>query len=79
VPFLDKEFLDYSMSSVAPQDKMCGAFAQEKGRIEKWVVREAFKGYLPEEILWRQKEQFSQSEIAHGIAAREIRWFWSRC
>ena len=29
------------------------------GKIEKHVLREAFEGYLPEEILWRQKEQFS--------------------
>ena len=30
-----------------------------KHRIEKWIVREAFKDYLPDEIVWRQKEQFS--------------------
>jgi asparagine synthase (glutamine-hydrolysing) len=27
--------------------------------MEKAVLREAFEGYLPERILWRQKEQFS--------------------
>ena len=27
--------------------------------IEKFVLREAFRGYVPDEILWRQKEQFS--------------------
>ena len=53
VPFLDKAFLDVAMS-MDPQDKMCG-----NGKIEKHVVREAFEGYLPDEILWRQKEQFS--------------------
>ena len=26
---------------------------------EKGILREAFEGYLPDEILWRQKEQFS--------------------
>lgn len=57
VPFLDREFLDYCMSEIAPKDKLCGRAAG--GRIEKWCLREAFKGYLPEEILWRQKEQFS--------------------
>ena len=30
-----------------------------KDKIEKHFLRESFKGYLPEEILWRQKEQFS--------------------
>ncbi|WNC73757.1 asparagine synthase B [Thalassotalea psychrophila] len=53
VPFLDKEFMDVAMR-INPEDKMC-----KDGKIEKHVLREAFEGYLPEEILWRQKEQFS--------------------
>jgi len=57
VPFLDKEFLDYAMNEIDPQDKMCGVNGD--GRIEKWMLREAFKEYLPESVLWRQKEQFS--------------------
>ena len=24
-----------------------------------WPLRKAFEGYIPEEVLWRQKEQFS--------------------
>ena len=27
--------------------------------MEKYILRKAFEGWLPEEILWRQKEQFS--------------------
>jgi asparagine synthase (glutamine-hydrolysing) len=67
VPFLDKEFLDYSMTHVAAKDKLCGRSAEPVGRIEKWVLREAFKegGYLPDEILWRQKEQFSDG-VGYG-------------
>lgn len=57
VPFLDREFLDFVMEHVSPKDKACGRIAG--GRIEKWVLREAFRGYLPDEVLWRQKEQFS--------------------
>ncbi len=53
VPFLDKEFIDIAMG-INPEDKMI-----KNGRIEKWVLREAFKDYLPESVLWRQKEQFS--------------------
>ena len=53
VPFLDRKFLDAAMN-IAPQAKMCG-----KGKIEKHILRQAFEGYLPPEILWRQKEQFS--------------------
>ena len=53
VPFLDKEFIETAMT-INPDDKMI-----KNGRIEKWVLREAFREYLPESVLWRQKEQFS--------------------
>jgi asparagine synthase (glutamine-hydrolysing) len=53
VPFLDKNFMDVAMR-INPADKMCG-----NGKIEKAILRSSFEGYLPEEILWRQKEQFS--------------------
>lgn len=61
VPFLDKQFLEVSMG-VDPKEKMI-----TKDRIEKYILRKAFdtsdepdvKPYLPEKILWRQKEQFS--------------------
>lgn len=53
VPFLDKEFIDVAMR-LNPEDKMI-----TKDRIEKWVVRKAFEDYLPESVVWRQKEQFS--------------------
>lgn len=59
VPFLDLEFLDVAMSMDA-KHKMAG-----KGRIEKAVLREAFEGALPESILWRQKEQFSDG-VGYG-------------
>jgi len=54
VPFLDKEFLDVAMR-INPEDKLSGV----KGKIEKHLLREIFSDYLPENILWRQKEQFS--------------------
>ena len=53
VPFLDKEFLDIAMS-LNPKAKMCPGDV-----IEKKIVREAFADMLPEEVAWRQKEQFS--------------------
>ena len=59
VPFLDKEFLDVAMR-INPADKMAG-----NGRIEKWVLRKAFEDMLPEEIVWRQKEQFSDG-VGYG-------------
>ena len=53
VPFLDKEFIETAMN-INPSDKMI-----RDGRIEKWVLRKAFEDMLPEEVAWRQKEQFS--------------------
>ena len=63
VPFLDKEFLELCMN-IDPEEKM---IKPSEGRIEKYILRKAFdtsddpdaKPYLPDEILWRQKEQFS--------------------
>ena len=53
VPFLDKDFIDVAMQ-LNPNDKMI-----TKDRMEKWVLRQAFESYLPKEVAWRQKEQFS--------------------
>ena len=53
VPFLDKEFLDVAMRT-NPEAKMCPGKTMEKK-----IVREAFADMLPEEVAWRQKEQFS--------------------
>ena len=64
VPFLDVEFLDVAMRMDA-QAKMAGVDAAGRRRIEKAVLREAFEGYLPESILWRQKEQFSDG-VGYG-------------
>ena len=64
VPFLDKEFLDVAMRT-NPEAKMCGLSpspspkGEESFVIEKKIVREAFADMLPEEVAWRQKEQFS--------------------
>jgi len=59
VPFLDLKFLDVAMS-IRPVDKMSDI---ENGKMEKHIIRKAFfdkkDPYLPEHILFRQKEQFS--------------------
>ncbi|HRG43323.1 MAG TPA: asparagine synthase B [Saprospiraceae bacterium] len=59
VPFLDKEFMDIAMR-LNPKDKMSG-----NGKIEKHILRKAFEDYLPDEIAWRQKEQFSDG-VGYG-------------
>lgn len=55
VPFLDPEFLDVAMN-IDPAYKM---IRKDEDRIEKYILRKAFEGWIPDEILWRQKEQFS--------------------
>ena len=64
VPFADKKFLQYVMS-IPPRYKM---FSDE--RIEKYIFRKAFSGLLPDDILWRRKEAFSD-----GVSGHERSWF----
>lgn len=65
VPFLDKEFVQYSMS-INPEFKMCN------NKMEKSVLREAFANstMLPLEILYRRKEAFSDA-----VSSKEISWY----
>lgn len=53
VPFLDTELLDVAMR-INPAAKMCPGSVMEKK-----ILREAFSSLLPQEVAWRQKEQFS--------------------
>lgn len=52
VPFLDKKFIDVCMKMNQ---------RKKRGGTEKRVLREAFEGYLPDEILWRQKDGMSDA------------------
>ena len=65
VPFLDEDFLDVAMT-IDPEEKM---IRKSEGRIEKYILRAAFdtpeQPYLPSDILWRQKEQFSDG-VGYG-------------
>jgi asparagine synthase (glutamine-hydrolysing) len=64
VPFADKKFLQYVMS-IPARYKM---FSDE--RIEKYIFRKAFNGLLPDDILWRRKEAFSD-----GVSGHKRSWF----
>ena len=64
VPFLDREFLDVAMRMDA-RHKMVERDSTGPQRMEKGVLRQAFEGWLPDEILWRQKEQFSDG-VGYG-------------
>jgi asparagine synthase (glutamine-hydrolysing) len=58
VPFLDKHFLEVAMA-IKGEEKQPKTYDGK----EKYILRKAFdtpdKPYLPDEVLWRQKEQFS--------------------
>ncbi|TMW58366.1 hypothetical protein Poli38472_009925 [Pythium oligandrum] len=65
VPFLDADFLEVAMN-IDTREKMIDA---KNGRMEKYIIRKAFDDaenpYLPKNILWRQKEQFSDG-VGYG-------------
>jgi asparagine synthase (glutamine-hydrolysing) len=54
VPFLDTAFVDFAFR-IPIEDK----FSPGQG-VEKWILRKAFEAVLPEKIVWRAKEKFSQ-------------------
>ncbi len=58
VPFLDKAFLEIAIQ-IKPEEKQPKTY----NGVEKYILRKAFDipedPYLPQEVLWRQKEQFS--------------------
>lgn len=60
VPFLDLEFLDLAMGQLDPAKKMVGPDGMEKR-----ILRDAFADLLPEVVLNRQKEQFSDG-VGYG-------------
>lgn len=70
-PFLDKEFVDYCIN--LPREMKGVNCYTDKPQMEKHCLRKAFdvdddEGnpvYLPSEILWRQKEQFSDG-VGYG-------------
>ena len=50
-PYLDPEFKSFA-ASVDPKLKI----RSERGKIwGKWIIRKSFEGFLPEEIIWREK------------------------
>jgi len=68
VPFLDVEMVDLSMK-IPPELKI----REHNGaKIEKWIFRKAFEdtGYLPDEILWRYKVQYTQGAGCESLGER---------
>jgi len=66
VPFADKAFLEFIMS-LPPWMKRFGDGAEHA--VEKHLLRTAFEGLLPEDVMWRRKEAFSD-----GVSGHERTW-----
>ena len=67
VPFLDKQFLQYYMT-IDPEFKIPSSY----NGCEKYTLRKAFSydKLLPEDVLWRTKEAFSD-----GVSSTEKSWY----
>ena len=65
VPFGDRDLINYICTIDSGSLLWNG-----KDKIEKHILRSAFVGYLPPEVLWRRKEAFSD-----GVSRHERSWF----
>lgn len=63
VPFFDKTFIQYYMG-ISPEKKVV------RDGMEKYLLRKSFEDMLPEEIVWRRKEGFSD-----GVSSFEKPWY----
>ena len=54
IPFLDLDLVELALA-LPPAWKLV-----DEGRPSKWLLRQAFDGWVPDEVLWRRKEQFGQ-------------------
>jgi asparagine synthase (glutamine-hydrolysing) len=64
VPFLDKKFIDFVLS-------ISGDFKIPINGIEKFTLRKSFEtGFLPNEVLWRRKDGFSD-----GVSGSNKKWY----
>ncbi len=63
VPFLDKKMVKYCLS-------LSGDIRKPHNGMEKYYLRKAFEGYIPEEVLWRRKDGFSD-----GVSNDQKPWY----
>lgn len=70
MPFLGMDLLQYA-ATLPPKWKIYGP-----ERIEKWILRKAFEGWIPNDVLWRVKQEFSQGsgtvDVMKEIAEEQI-------
>ena len=66
VPFLDREVIAWALR-LPPGFKLAGP-----GQPEKRLLREAFAGWLPDELLWRDKAEFGDGSGAADVLTAAI-------
>jgi asparagine synthase (glutamine-hydrolysing) len=66
VPFLDREVIAFGLHLPAGW-KVAGP-----DHPEKRLLREAFDGWLPEELLWRTKEEFGTGSGAQEVLSDAV-------
>jgi len=76
VPFTDIDFVNYVLK-LHPKWKIFGKENEidkilDRNKMEKHILRDAFKGYLPDSILYRKKEQFSDG--VSGFNKEQDNW-----
>jgi len=66
VPYLDKELVKFYLNTIPPKFKI------PTFHCEKFLIRKAFERFniLPQEVLWRRKEAFSD-----GVSSLTKSWF----
>jgi asparagine synthase (glutamine-hydrolysing) len=71
IPFLDRKFMKVILST-DPKLRIPTAKTEGGQRVEKWLLRSAFQddNLLPDEVLWRKKEAFSD-----GVSGEKRSWF----
>jgi asparagine synthase (glutamine-hydrolysing) len=62
-PLISGELLRYALA-IPPQYKQK---PEENRKIEKWILRKAYENELPESIVWRNKQEFSQGSGSAGL------------
>ncbi len=66
VPFLDRQVIAFALG-LPPEWKVSAP-----GQPEKRLLREAFDGWLPHELLWREKAEFGDGSGAASVLTRRM-------
>ena len=66
VPFLDREVIAWALRAAGL------AKLPARASPEKQLLREAFEGWLPDDLLWREKAEFGDGSGARDVLSRAI-------